>query len=242
MSITAPQVIFILFGALMLISSVGVIYSRNQVNAAMSLVATFFFLAAEYVLLYAHTLAVLQILVYAGAIVVLFLFVIMLLSLTDPEPQPFVFTPMRLLSVVAVAVLAATAVRASSDNGVHAKVTHINQNEGGATVEFSNTPFTASPYALGALGEVVTAAGVSIPVMSVATGDSPRHTVQSASALHEGDEVTLRWNLTRLDPRYGTVREMGQLLFSRYLLPFEVTSLLLLVAIVGAVVVAKGKI
>jgi NADH-quinone oxidoreductase subunit J len=43
-------------------------------------------------------------------------------------------------------------------------------------------------------------------------------------------------------PSFGTVAELGNILYSRFLLPFEVTSLLLLVAIVGAVVVAKGKI
>ena len=55
-------------------------WSRNPVNAAMSLVAAFFFLAGIYVLLTAHLLAFLQVLVYAGAIMVLFLFVIMLLT------------------------------------------------------------------------------------------------------------------------------------------------------------------
>ena len=49
----------------------------------MALVATFFFLAGIYVLLWAHTVAVLQVLVYAGAIMVLFLFVIMLLTLGE---------------------------------------------------------------------------------------------------------------------------------------------------------------
>ncbi len=62
-------------------SAGGVVSSRNPIGAAMSLVACFFFLAGIYVLLWAHTIAALQVLVYAGAIMVLFLFVIMLLSL-----------------------------------------------------------------------------------------------------------------------------------------------------------------
>ena len=61
----------------------GVIAARSPIYSAMSLVGTFFCLAGIYVLLLAHTIAVLQILVYAGAIMVLFLFVIMLLSLGD---------------------------------------------------------------------------------------------------------------------------------------------------------------
>ena len=69
----------------LLLSAAGVIVARNPVNAAMSLVASFFFLAGLYVLLVAHLLAFLQVLVYAGAIMVLFLFVIMLLTTADDE-------------------------------------------------------------------------------------------------------------------------------------------------------------
>ena len=72
------QVLFWLFAAGIVLTSGGVIVLRNPVASAMSLVACFFFLAGTYVLLWAHTIAVLQILVYAGAIMVLFLFVIML--------------------------------------------------------------------------------------------------------------------------------------------------------------------
>jgi NADH-quinone oxidoreductase subunit J len=64
-----------------------VVWSKSPMNAAMSLVATFFFLAGIYVLLWAHTIAILQVLVYAGAVMVLFLFVIMLLSLHEPGPR-----------------------------------------------------------------------------------------------------------------------------------------------------------
>ena len=61
--------------------------SRNPVYAAMNLVAAFFFMAGIYVLLVAHLIAFMQILVYAGAVMVLFLFVIMLLSLGDEAPR-----------------------------------------------------------------------------------------------------------------------------------------------------------
>ena len=74
-----------------------VVAARNPISSAMALVATFFFLSGIYVLLWAHTIAVLQVLVYAGAIMVLFLFVIMLLSLAEAE----IVRPARSLSQVA---------------------------------------------------------------------------------------------------------------------------------------------
>lgn len=76
----AEQVLFWVFAIGTIAGAGGVIAVRNPVASAISLVATFFFLAGTYVLLWAHTIAVIQVLVYAGAIMVLFLFVIMLLG------------------------------------------------------------------------------------------------------------------------------------------------------------------
>jgi NADH-quinone oxidoreductase subunit J len=72
---------------------------RNPVTAVMSLVATFFGLAAIYAALSAHFLAVIQVLVYAGAIMVLFIFVVMILN--REEVAPLSLRPMRLLGVAA---------------------------------------------------------------------------------------------------------------------------------------------
>lgn len=80
-------VLFWVFGLCTVGAALAVIVARSPMSAAMSLVASFFFLAGIYVLLWAHTIAVLQILVYAGAVMVLFLFVIMLLSLQEPGPR-----------------------------------------------------------------------------------------------------------------------------------------------------------
>src|SRR5437899_8472489 len=80
---SAEVILFWIFAVLTIGGALGVVVLKNPIASAMSLVATFFFLAGIYVLLWAHTIAVLQVLVYAGAIMVLFLFVIMLLSLTD---------------------------------------------------------------------------------------------------------------------------------------------------------------
>ena len=168
MSDRAEWVVFWIFSVPLIAGAAGVVVARNPVNAAISLVVSFFFLAGIYVLLTAHLLAFLQVLVYAGAIMVLFLFVIMLLTTKDEE-----FARARM------------------------NVMHV----GGV---------------LGALGVLV------VVVKAVSDfGPMPMRLV---------------------GPEFGTVKAVGRLLYTQYLLPFEATSLLLLVSIVGAVVVAKQRI
>jgi NADH-quinone oxidoreductase subunit J len=168
MTITAELVTFGVFATLLVVSAAGVVVARSPMYAAMSLVAAFFFLAGIYVLLSAHLIAFMQILVYAGAVMVLFLFVIMLLSLGNEHKEHERQKAMQLLGT------------------------------------------------LGAIGLVALVASATREV----TGTDP--------AVVAAD--------------FGTVKAVGRALFTQYLLPFEATSLLLLVAIVGAVVVAKEKI
>ena len=80
---TVELISFWIFAVPLVLTALGVVVARNPVYAAMNLVAAFFFMAGIYVLLAAHLIAFMQILVYAGAVMVLFLFVIMLLSLGD---------------------------------------------------------------------------------------------------------------------------------------------------------------
>ena len=94
--------VFLLFGLLALISSCVVVLHRNPVYAVMSLVVTFVSIAVLFVLLGAPFLAALQVLVYTGAILVLFLFVIMLLNVGREAPEP-----QNLQKAVAVIVAAA---------------------------------------------------------------------------------------------------------------------------------------
>ena len=171
MNLNGQEVVFYLLAGATLGSAALVIAARNPINSAMSLVATFFFLAGLYAQLLAHTIAVLQVLVYAGAIMVLFLFVIMLLSLTD------LGEPVRRVTFSRVV--------------------------GGAA-------------AAGLL--MVLVAGVS------------RWQATSVENLPPGSKA------------FGTLEAVGGLLYARWILPFEVVSLLLLVAMVGAVVVAKPRI
>jgi NADH-quinone oxidoreductase subunit J len=136
---------------------------KNPVTAVMSLVATFFCLAGIYATLSAHFLAILQVLVYAGAIMVLFIFVVMILN--REEVSPIAVRPVRLFAVLAAVYLLA-------------KFVHISGSDGGT---IANVPET-----------------------------------------------------------FGTVGNIGDLLFKDFLYPFEAISLLLLVAIVGGVVVSRS--
>src|ERR687884_1797446 len=81
----AETILFWILAAGVVVGGAQVVLRRNPVYAAMSLVACFFFLAGIYVLLSAHLIAILQVIVYAGAVMVLFVFVIMLLNLKEEE-------------------------------------------------------------------------------------------------------------------------------------------------------------
>jgi NADH-quinone oxidoreductase subunit J len=159
-------ILFYVFAILTVVSAAYVVLARSPMYSAMSLVATFFCLAGIYALLLAHTIAVLQVLVYAGAIMVLFLFVIMLLSLGEAAGP--------------------------------AKVT--------------------AGRVVGGLSALGLCAGL----------------------------VTASWNFVpfRADPpaTFGTLQSIGAQLYTQWLAPFEAVSLLLLVAMVGAVVVAKSRV
>src|SRR5882757_5909424 len=80
-----PEILFYVFAALTLLCGVLVVTQRNPVNSAMFLVLTIISMAGLFVLLHAFFLAAVQVLVYAGAVMVLFLFVIMLLDLKEEE-------------------------------------------------------------------------------------------------------------------------------------------------------------
>ena len=97
---------FALLAVVMTVGAVGVITLRQPVHAALSLVGTLLTLAVMYVTLQAHFLAAIQVIVYAGAIVVLFLFVIMLLNVQG-EDQPATFGWLRPLAYLAALAAAA---------------------------------------------------------------------------------------------------------------------------------------
>ncbi len=96
---TGDQFVFWLLASLVTFFAIFTITRKNPVTAVMSLVATFFGLAAIYATLNAHFLAVLQVLVYAGAIMVLFIFVVMILN--REEVSPLSLSVVRVLGVLA---------------------------------------------------------------------------------------------------------------------------------------------
>jgi NADH-quinone oxidoreductase subunit J len=99
--ITAESVVFIILAAGTIFGALLTITRRNPVTAVMSLVGTFFALAGIYATLDAHFVAILQILVYAGAIMVLFIFVVMILNRDEVQLLSFKGLFTRLIGVVA---------------------------------------------------------------------------------------------------------------------------------------------
>src|SRR5690606_7835192 len=85
---TTDMITFLILAAVMVIGAVGVITLRQPIHAALALVGTLLALAVTYITLEAHFLGAIQVIVYAGAIMVLFLFVIMLLNVDAERPGP----------------------------------------------------------------------------------------------------------------------------------------------------------
>ncbi|MFY0252390.1 NADH-quinone oxidoreductase subunit J [Chitinophaga sp. 30R24] len=158
------QIIFIVLSVVALISALGVVLSKNPVTSVLCLIVTFFAIAGHYIMLNAQFLAVVHIIVYAGAIMVLFLYVMMLMNLNaELEPQK------------------------------------------------RNWLKYAGAISGGALMVVLVAAlrDASMPELSTANTD------------------------------IGLIQNLGKLLFKQYVVPFEVSSILFLSAMVGAVAIGK---
>lgn len=161
--------LFYLFAGLTLLSGLLVVanpFTRNPVNSALFLVLTIVSMAGLFVLLHAFFLAAIQVLVYAGAVVVLFLFVIMFLNLKEEERRPIRW------------------------------------------------------MMLGA--GVLVAGALACLFLGVMSGVSP-HPLPDAAPV-EGDTLPL-----------------SRVLYTRFLLPFEITSVLLLVAVIGVVLLSKKE-
>jgi NADH-quinone oxidoreductase subunit J len=177
--------LFYVFGAVMVVASLLVIGQRSPIYSVLLLIVSFAALAGLYVLLGAPFLAVIQIIIYAGAIMVLFLFVVMLLN--APYEQPLVAT------------------------GLPAGPTEKRR-------------LARGPRRLGAALGVVLLVEL---VWSLWRGGAAQQLQAAAAAERSGAA--------------SSVREIGQVLFSDYGFAFEVTSILILIAMVGAVVLAKRE-
>jgi NADH-quinone oxidoreductase subunit J len=158
-------VLFILFGAIAVCGAIMVVTRKHPMASALYLILTLFAVAALFVLRQAHFLAAVQVIVYAGAVVVLFVFVIMLINVPEDRLPVERATTTRVLGVLAAGFFI--------------------------------------------LESAVLARRFSMPIGPAA-------------------EV-------------GTVEAVGRALFTDYLLAFEITSVLLLAAVIGAIALAKRK-
>jgi NADH-quinone oxidoreductase subunit J len=160
------EILFYILSALAIGSAILVVLSKNPVYSVLWLIVTFFAISGHYILMNAQFLGIVNLIVYAGAIMVLFLFVIMLMNLnSDSEPQKNKW--LKLAGVVAGGCLLLVMVAALKD------------------------------------------AEVKDQMAQMGTGD------------------------------IGLIENLGKVLFTQYVIPFEISSILFLSAMVGAVVLGK---
>lgn len=159
--------LFAILGFFAILSALMVVLTKNPIHSILYLVLTFFAIAGEYVLLNAQFLAIVNIIVYAGAIMVLFLFVVMLLNLNQ-ETEPHKSVLRKLIAVIAAGLLLVVLV-----------------------------------------GSLKGADNMAIQPFSHDT---------------------------------GLIENLGKVLFNDFLLPFEVSAVLFLAAMVGAVMLGKKDI
>ncbi len=158
--------LFYFIGFLAIISALFVVLNRNPVYSAMMLVFCFFSLAALYVLLEAYFVAVLEIIVYAGAIMVLFLFVIMLINVGTEMKSSKHLQKTKAIPIILISL------------------------------------FSLNIFLL---------------------------ILWRSEGLHQTDTIST----------VGSIAAIGHALFTKYVLPFEIASLLLLVALIGTIYLAK---
>ena len=166
---TATEILFWLLSALALFGALMVLISKNPVHSVLWLIVVFFSISGHYILLNAQFLAIVNLIVYAGAIMVLFLFVIMLMNL-DAATEPQRNSLLKLAGVIAGCLLLTVMVSAVRSAG-----------------EISN----------------------------------------KQALMNEGD--------------IGLIQNLGKILFTQYVIPFELSSILFLSAMVGAVVIGKKE-
>lgn len=168
MHLTVTQILFGVLSFIAILSGILVIFSKNPIYSVIYLIMMFFAIAGHYILLNAQFLAVVHIIVYAGAIMVLFLFVIMMLNL-NKETEPHKPVWIQISAVIAGGIMMITLVGALKGS------------------------------------EMI--------------------------ALKQPNDVNI-----------GLVSNLGKVLFNDFLVPFELSSVLFLAAMVGAVMLAKKNI
>ncbi len=216
------QLIFFVLAGVATLSSIGMVLMKDPVHAALLLVFTFFNLAGLYILLGAEFIAALQVLVYAGAIVVLFLFIMMLLQVRPgPSLNRLRFFQTGFGPVLALLFLAEVLVV------VFASGFALNGGKGFAPFDENNKQ--AQQMAASVKYVVETA----VPLK-----DASGNTV-GGSAANPG--ILPGLNTDKEPVTAGHPALLGKELYSTYLYPFEIASLILLIAAIGAIVIARRQ-
>ena len=169
-SLTPTGYLFLILTALTLVSAMGVVTARKPIYSVLALIATFFCLSGHYILLNAQFLAAVNIIVYAGAIMVLFLFTIMFLNLRNDDEE----AKTNLTKIASVIV------------------------------------------------------GGTLMVMLIMIFRAKSSQMPTGSAIGFNSQT-------------GMVENLGHLLYGSYILPFELVSVLFLIAMVGAVMLGKRE-
>ena len=226
----AEQILFIIFGILAVGSAICVIAFRNPIHSALALVLTFFSLAGLFISLGAYFVAAVQVIVYAGAIMVLFLFVIMLLNLGRLQTARQI-NKAKAFAVIVGILLAAEAIYI----GIKAyDGTAVSPAQGGS--EAVGTAITSEQ--LNRIAEIVSTYRLDraeINSMYVPEIAEQKNTVETLSA-SEANQL-----IAKLQGEMGKPDRIGTILFTKFLLPFEVTSLVLLAALIGVIVLVKRE-
>ena len=162
----AELVLFIILAPLSVVAALGMVLNRNAVYSALLLVVNFFCLAAFYVFLQAQFLAAVQVIVYAGAIMVLFLFVLMLLGVFKEEVLRETITGQRPAAAILVVLLLAGvlwAIFAHPFSGVGADINRVTGNDNVRAI--GQLLFTRYVFAFEATGLLLVVAAVGALVL-----------------------------------------------------------------------------
>lgn len=235
----ASTIFFWLFAAGAVLSSAAVVVSRIPLHSAIALILDFFFFAGLYVLLSAHFMAIIQILVYGGAIMVLFMFIIMLLNLRD-EDKVIRVRSHHIIGIAASVVLFAL-VGTSILNLVDRATLPAPGTEGDLIAST-----TRVPGLYGVLNEDALEAGNANLVSSWSAGtgkasDGKYRPVNPDKSTEVPPMLSGKAPDHPEPASFGTVEPISLMLVNRFVVPFELTALLLLGAIVGAVIIAKKR-
>ena len=210
------MVLLVIFGLVAICSAICVVAFKNPIHSALALILTFFSQAGLFIALGAHFVAAVQVIVYAGAIMVLFLFVIMLLNLGSLQD-----TARQNISAIKIFVLVLAVLLAIEGITV---ARYVDQNGGvikkqstDVIIQRLKDDFKMSDEDIKHSVEELYGKGTSVSNLT---------SVQVTGLVHG---------------EMGKTERIGTLLFSKFVLPFEVTSFILIAALIGVIAIVNRE-